>query len=178
MQVLLLVALLAVGLVVNCVHALTQQEAEEIITAREVLWGEGYAAKDWEFMVNDLYCPDAVMIPYQGSEVFVTMDDAPALWNAEWAPTGNNKSKTVAVTVIAPTVGIDEPMILVVGETISPTLTDNIDNWSSLYAICDDSGDYKILVRTIIVHTHWDVCLCVTSLNSCFVQLLSIEAFV
>ena len=145
--------LLALGLV-KCVHALTQQEATDIILPRKELWGEAYAAQDWDFMVNELYCPEAVMIPFEGNEVFVTMDDAPALWNASWTPDGGaTKAKTVALTVLAPSVGFDAPMILEVGETTSPTATFDVDNWSSLYAICDDSGFYKILVCPIAPHT-------------------------
>ena len=144
---LVLVLLLVIG-IVSCAAALTQEEAEQIITSAEDEWNDAYAARDWDYFESDLYCPDAVIIPYEGSKIFLPVEEAPAIWNASWYPPDTYTDAILAVTVIpAVAIGAENPMILVVGETTSPTAEFEVENWSEVYAICDDSGEYKILVR-------------------------------
>lgn len=143
---LVLVLLLVIG-IVSCAAALTQEEAEQIITSAEDEWNDAYAARDWDYFESDLYCPDAVIIPYEGSKIFISLEEATAIYNASWYPPDTYTDAILAVTVIPPTIGAVNPMILTVGETTSPTAEFEVENWSDIYAICDDSGEYKILVR-------------------------------
>ena len=133
-------------------NSLTQDEADAIVEGLDALWVDAFGRKDWDFMLSDLYCPGFVTIPSVGSELFVTETNFIPVYNASWAAPGTSKDTVLGVQIIPN--GSGDPFLLEIGESTVPGNDPGYDvsNYSVLYAKCDDSRKYKIMVGTWVVY--------------------------